>query len=137
METSNVVPFVRPSISDGSGGGNWLRNMAHGTRFLARRNSMNDSKLCDFVVASDPRAMPAVFLGEEINSREGGFRFVDPDRFIRDYSFYMTLEILEPPNGNNNQIQPIPVVSNARPKKRTKVHEGEQRIPPGDEPGSV
>jgi len=98
---------------------------------------MNDSKLCDFIVASDPKSMPAVFVGEDIHSREGGFRFVDPDKFIRDYGFFCIIEVIEPEDGNNNQVQPGAVVSDDGTAKRTKVHARKQRIPPGSEPGTV
>lgn len=134
---SNVLPFNRPGTGDDTVGGNWLRNMKHGTRFLAKDKRLRDSKLCDFIVASDPKTMPAVYIGEDMNSSHGGFRFVDPDQFVKDYGFFMTLEILEQPNGDDNQVQPDPVVGDAKPKKRTKVHEGEQRVPPGTEPGTV
>lgn len=137
QKATNVVPFARPGTSDSGNPGNWLTNMQHGTRFLASRKSSGESKLCDFIVASDPKSMPAVFIGEDVNSPSGGFRFVDPKKFIRDYEFFMTLEVIEPPNGDNNQVQPGPVVGDAKPKKRSKVHEGEQRVPPGDEPRSV
>lgn len=128
---SNVVPFARVSTSDDGSFGNWLRNMKQGTRFLATRRSEGGSRLCDFVVASDPKAMPAVFIGEDINSPTGGFRFVDPDKFIKDYGFYMTLEVLEPPNGNNNQVQTSTVAGDAVPEEQPEVHAGKQRVPTG------
>jgi hypothetical protein len=74
------------------GGGNWLAKLPKGTRFLANRRSLNDSSLCDFFIGSDPTKMPAVFLGFELNHRDGGFRFVDPVKFSRDYEFFMTIE---------------------------------------------
>lgn len=133
----NVVPFQRPNTSndDGTVDGNWLRQMCHGTRFLATSRTDNSSELIDFVVASDPKSMPAVYLGRDINSPHGGFKFYRPDKFVRDYDFFMTLEILEPPNGDDNQVQPGAVVSDAGTAKRVKVHARKQRIPPGDEPG--
>lgn len=139
-DLSNVLPFRRASTSKDDGGdtsGNWLRDMKHGTRFLASRKSDNSSKLHDFIVASDPKSMPAVFIGEDINSQQGGFRFVDPKIFVRDYGFFMTLEVIEPPNGDDNQIQPGAVVSNDRVEVRSKVHARKQRVPPGTEPGPV
>lgn len=134
---NNVLPFNRPGTGDDVTGNNWLRNMTHGTRFLATDRRVGGSKLCDFVVASDPKSMPAVFIGEDINSPHGGFRFVDPEKFVKDYGFYMTLEVLEPPDGNDNKIPAGRVDGNAKSKKRVKVHEGEQRVPPGSEPGPV
>lgn len=133
----NVVPFVRPSTSDDGSTGNWLRDMTHGTRFLASRRSDGNSKLCDFIVASDPKSMPAVFLGEDINSPQGGFRFVDPDKFIKDYGYYSVLEILEPSNGNNSEVLPGAVDGDAVTPKRPQVHARKQRVPPGSEPGKV
>lgn len=110
--------------------------MKSGTRFLAKRRAMNDSNLCDFIVASDPQSMPAVFVGEDIHSPQGGFRFVDPKVFVRDYEFFMTLEVIKP-NANNNQVHDRPMDGDAQPPKRPKVHARKQRVPPGDEPREV
>lgn len=74
------------------GGGNWLSKLPKGTRFLASRKSLNDSSLGDYFIGSDPTKMPAVFLGFELNHRDGGFRFVDPVKFSKDYEFFMTIE---------------------------------------------
>ena len=135
---SNVVPFQRASTSKDDGGstGNWLRDMTQGTRFLASSNAENSAELIDFIVGSDPLVMPAVWLGRNINAPEGRFIFVRPDRFVRDYTFFMTLEVLEPKDGNN-QIHTDKVERDAGVKKQPKVHARKKRIPPGDEPGTV
>lgn len=135
----NVLPFrpLNTSKDDGGSTGNWLKDMVQGTRFLASQNAENSSDLVDFIVASDPKAMPAVYLGRNINSPDGGFKFYRPDKFVRDYTFWMTLEILERPDGNDNQIPAGELGSNDQPQKRPKVHARKQRVPPGSEPGEV
>lgn len=82
-------------------GSNWLSKMEKGSRFLASRRSMGDCILLDFCIGSDPKAMPAVFMGFELNHKDGGFRFVDPVKFSRDYEFYMTLEVRPEDDGNS------------------------------------
>lgn len=117
--------------------GNWLRGMVSGTRFLAKRISDNSSELIDFVVGSDPKSMPAVFLGRNINAPDGRFTFVDPKIFVRDYSHFMTLEVLETQHGDDNQVQSGAVGSDDGSQVRPKVHARKQRVPPGTEPGPV
>lgn len=74
-------------------GGNWLSRLTSGTRFLASWKVENNSTLHDFVVGTDPTQMAAVLLGYELANRNGGFRWVDPVKFSRDYDFYMTIEV--------------------------------------------
>lgn len=74
------------------GEGNWLSKLDKGTRFLAAKKNDFEEVLYDFFVGSDPKQMPAVFLGFELNHRDGGFRFVDPVKFSRKYTMYMTIE---------------------------------------------
>lgn len=74
-------------------GGNWLSNLEKGTRFLCSRRQTNDPVLGDFLVGSDPKAMSAVFLGYELNHRDGGFKFFDPVKFCQIYDLFMILEV--------------------------------------------
>lgn len=122
LKSADVLPFARLGNSNGpSGGDNYLLNMKNGTRFLASRKALNDSVLHDFIVASDPKSMPAVFICEN-NGGVGEFRFVDPHKFVRDYEFYMTLEVVEMPDGNSNQIPTGTVASDDRHEVVSEVH---------------
>lgn len=101
----NVLEFkLREGKDSGTPGTNWLREMKNGTRFLAFRKGTMESMLHDFIVASDPKAMDAVLLGEN-HGIGGEFRFRDPDKFIREYDCFMILEVVELKDGNSNQVQ--------------------------------
>lgn len=104
-------------------GGNWLSNLAQGTRFLASQKSNGNSTLYDFMVGTDPTKMPAVMLGYELGHRDGGFRWVDPVKFSRDYEFFMTIEV-EQDNGST-EIQTGRVDSDGQSEVVHPIHEGE------------
>lgn len=125
-KSADILPFARLGNSNGpADGGNWLKNMINGTRFLAVRKGQDSSELYDFVLASDPQSMPAVFLGENLNSREGGFKFRDPVKFCRDYDLYMTLEVIEPTNGNSNSLPEGTMGGDGKPEDINLLHEKE------------
>lgn len=125
-KSADILPFARLGNSNGpSDGGCWIKEMVNGTRFLAVRKSEVSSLLHDFVVASDPKSMPAIFLGEELNTREGAFRWRDPIKFCRDYDLFMTLEVVEMKDGNTNSLQTGRMEGDGQPEIVSPVHEKE------------
>jgi hypothetical protein len=104
-------------------GGNWLAELPKDTRFLASLNAGGGSTLGDFLIGTDPKQMPAVLLGFELAHRDGGFRWVDPVKFSRDYTFFMTVEI----NGHGPEVQDGRVEGDGKPEVVHSVHEDEQR----------
>lgn len=98
--------------------GNWLSRLAKGTRFLASVKNTDDPMLMDFLIASDPKMMPAVFIGFELNHPNGGFRFVDPIKFSKKYDFYMTIEaeLEEKEDGNNPEVPEGTVGGDGKPE---------------------
>lgn len=84
----------------------WLLDLKQGTRFLAKRRGDSGSLLTQFVVCTDPRAMPTVMLGESTDGMSGSFHWRDPDIFSQDWTFYYTLEVADMNNGNSNSILP-------------------------------
>lgn len=95
------------------GGSNWLSELQHGTRFLAKLKSDSGSRLTDFIVTTDPRTMFPVLLGENINSREATFSWRDPELFSQDWKFYITIEVVNP-DGNSDKVQEERMASDDR-----------------------
>jgi hypothetical protein len=91
--------------------GNYLQNMAQGTRFLAKRKGDSGSLLSQFILCTDPLSMPVVCLGESQDGLSGSFTWRDPDLFCQDWKYYFTLEVTDVKNGNSNKIQPGAVES--------------------------
>jgi hypothetical protein len=124
----NVIPFVLRATGGkeppGSGS-NWVSKFEQGTRFLAKRKNEAGSRLSDFVLMTDPKTMNAVLLGENMNTRDGGIFWRDPEIFSHDYKFYLIIEILEPKDGNDHKISTEPVVSDAKPEVIDSLHEDE------------
>lgn len=88
--------------------GNWLEDMVQGTRFLAKRKFDGGSKLTEFVVATDPKTIETVLLGESCNGM-GSFAWHDPDIFCQDHKFYLVLEVMDKKDDNN--LLPRPMAS--------------------------
>lgn len=84
--------------------GNWLSKLESGCRFLGQRKQTADPELMDFLVASHPDKMPAVLLGYELNTPQGGFKWVDPVLFSQKYGCYMILET-ELEDGNSPPVE--------------------------------
>lgn len=120
---AEVLPFRLGTSSEPPMDKDWLKNLVNGTRFLASRRSHEGHELDDFVVSSDPKTLAAVFLGKNLNTREGKFIFVDPSKFSRDYDYFMTLEIIEIQNGNSDPIQAGRMDSDGKPEVISGVHE--------------
>lgn len=106
-------------------GGNWLSRLPFETRFLASRKNNSDSTLSDFLIASDPTKMPFVYLGYELNHPSGGFRFVDPIRFSRDYELFCTIDNKEQENGNSTAVETGGVEGDGKPSIVHSLHEEE------------
>lgn len=105
-------------------GGNWLSRLPFETRFLASKKNTNDAALMDFIIASDPTQLAAVYLGYELNHRDGGFRWFDPVKFSRDYEFYMTIETrVEQENGNGITVETGGVVGDGETQVVDSLHE--------------
>lgn len=124
----NILPFVKPALNDGEPPGtgkNWVSRFEQGTRFLAKSKYDNGSRLTDFVLMTDPKTMGAILLGENMQQRDGGIYWRDPEIFSNDYRFILIIEILEPDNGNSNKIPDGPVVSDAQPEVVDSLHETE------------
>lgn len=120
----NVIPF-RKAVSDeppGSGK-NWVSKFEQGTRFLAKRKSDAGSKLDDFVLMTDPKTLGGVLLGENMNTRDGGVYWRDPEIFSNDYRFYVIIEILEPNDGNNSKVHSGSVASDGQSEDVDSLHE--------------
>lgn len=115
---SDVIQFKdhKPAPRKGMGyqppptSSNWLVEMAEGTRFLAKRKGDGGSLLTQFIVCTDPKAMPVVMLGESIDNVTGTFNWRVPELFSQDWDFHYTLEIMDK-HGNSNKVQPGPVES--------------------------
>lgn len=125
---ANVLPFARPATNDGEppgSGKNWVGKFEQGTRFLAKSKHDAGSRLTDFVLMTDPKTMGAILLGENMQQRDGGIYWRDPEIFSNDYRFYLIIEILEPDNGNDHKIPDGPVVSDAQSEVITSLHETE------------
>lgn len=121
----NILEFkIREGKDSEPPNGNWLKEMPQGTRFLASLKAVNDARLHDFIVASDPKKMEAVLLGEN-HGGTGEFCFWNPVKFVRDYEFFMTLEVLELEDGNSNKIQKGRVGGDGEPKVLPNLHEKE------------
>lgn len=73
-------------------GGNWLSNLPFETRFLAYSKREPSPFLEDFLVATDPKKMPAVLVGYELAHKNGGFKWCDPVKFSRDYGLFMIIK---------------------------------------------
>lgn len=89
--------------------GNWLSELTKGTRFLASKGSGED--LTDYMVGTDPKAMPAVYLGYNLAGRDGGFKFVDPIKFCNNWNFHSIIrtdifkEEVDAANGNGIEVR--------------------------------
>lgn len=128
QKSALILPFVPRTLTgsgDPPGTGNWLGRMVAGTRFFAKRKNVVGSEVDDFVVYTDPSTMPVVLLAKNTQSRDGELCWHDPIVFSKNYTYYMTLEVLEPKNGNSNKIPTGPVVSDAKSKVITQLHEDE------------
>lgn len=113
---------LRMAAKEPPNGGNWLSKLEKGTRFLASRRQTSEATLGDFLVASDPKAMPAIFLGFELSSQQGGFRFVDPVKFCQQYDYFMTIEV-EP--NDSPDVQTGRVEGDGEPEVLDILHEKE------------
>jgi len=107
LPKDNIIPLFRAGAEPPDD--NWLSRLEKGTRFLAKRKGQTPSpELGDFVVASDPTQMKAVFLGYDMNNPTGGFRFVDPVVFSKQYELYDIIQTQvmkeEQENGDGNPI---------------------------------
>src|SRR5258705_13023823 len=124
-DSAIILPFNRPQLGgkEPPGGSNWLSRMVPGTRFLAKRRGLAGSEVDDFIVSTDPKTMPVVLLAKNINGRDGVFAWHDPVIFCKDHTFYMTLEVIEPKDGNINKISTEPVASDVKPKDVDSLHE--------------
>lgn len=126
-DLTNVIPLdearLKFAAKEPPKGGNWLGTLAKGTRFLAIEKN-NYKPICgDFFVGSDPGKMPAVFLGFEIHTKQGGFRFVEPNRFSSMYEFIQTLEVEIPDDGP--EVQGGGVESDGDAEVLDSLHESE------------
>lgn len=127
----NVLPFERPKLAlagkeppEGTGK-NWLVRLPQGTRFLAKQKSDFGSELKDFVVLTDPKTMDVVLLGQNVTTKDMVITWRDPVIFSNDYRYYLTLEVLEPNNGNTNKIPTEPVASDVKSEVIPGLHEEE------------
>lgn len=87
--------------------GNWLEDMVQGTRFLAKRKSDSGSRLTEFIIATDPKTIGMVLLGES-QGGGGAFFWHDPDLFCQDHKFYLILEVMD--KKDDNQLFPRTMV---------------------------
>lgn len=125
-DTTNVIPFARPAHG-GSGPpdapkGDWLRQLQQGTRFLARRKGTTGSALEDFVVATDPKKMEVVLLGQN-RSGVGELVWHESVLFSKDYKLIYTLEVIK--NDDNQLVHQGPVERPLEPEELSPVHETE------------
>lgn len=92
----NVIDFSEAKLALASKeppeGGNWLSTLSLETRFLAYRKGTTNPFLEDFLVGTNPKEIPAVLLGFEVAPSTYGFKWCDPVKFSREYSFYMTIK---------------------------------------------
>lgn len=72
-------------------GGNWLSSLPKGTRFLAIKKNSPEPICGDFVVGTDPTQMTAVYIGFEVHTQGGGWKFVEPVRFSQMFEFIQTI----------------------------------------------
>lgn len=124
-DDDNIINFEEARLklaSQEPPSGNWLSRLPFETRFLASRKSTNDATLLDFLVASDPKDNPFVFLGYELSHREGGFRFVDPVKFSKDYEFFCTIKT-EVKANDGITVETGGVEGDGKPKVIHSLHE--------------
>lgn len=103
-------------------GGNWLSTLDQGVSFLASKKGTFSSALDLFFVGTNPKEIPAVLLGYELNHREGGFKWFDPVKFSQEYNFYMTIKAEVPNDGI--AVQEGRVGGDGETKIVDPVHEG-------------
>ncbi len=117
---TNIIPFDEARLKLANKPppttGNWLSTLKKGTRFLAVRRNSPEPICGDFFVGSDPSKMAAVFLGHEVHTDQGAFRFVDPVRFSNMFEFIQTIDVEIPDDGI--EVQEGRVESDGGPEER-------------------
>lgn len=100
--------------------GNWLKDLQPGTRFLAFMKMNATSLLGDFILGTDPKELPAVYLGYENGPQGFGWKWHDPVKFCKEFGLYSILEVSD---GNSNKVSDGTVESDGQLKVVPPVHE--------------
>lgn len=102
--------------------GNWIKDFSAGTRFLAYMKANSASILWDFILGTDPKELPAIYLGYENGPQGFGWRWHDPVKFCKEFGLYSILEVSD---GNSNNVSEGTVEGDGKPEIIPPVHEGE------------
>lgn len=124
-DVTNIIDFKEIQAKMGSKqppDGNWLKDLVPGTRFLAFMKMNTTSLLGDFILGTDPRELPAVYLGYENGPQGFGWKWHDPVKFCKEFGLYSILEVTD---GNSNKVSDGTVESDGKPEIVTPVHETE------------
>lgn len=125
QEVTNIIDFKDVQARMGSKeppDGNWLKDLKAGTRFLAYMKLSQASALGDFMLGTDPKELPAVYLGYEVGPQGFGWRWHDPVKFCKEFGLYSTLEVQD---GNSDKLPEGTVEGDGQPKVVHLVHETE------------
>lgn len=123
QEVTNIIPFDEIKAKMNSKlppDGNWLNAFKPGTRFLAYSKLNSSSVLGDFILGTDPKELPAVYLGYENGPQSFGWRWHDPVKFCREFGLYSILEVTD---GNIDKVPEGTVEGDGKPKIVNPVHE--------------
>lgn len=120
---NNIIPFEE--IKAKMAGklppdGNWLNAFKPGTRFLAYSKLNTSSVLGDFILGTDPKELPAVYLGYENGPQSFGWRWHDPVKFCKEFGLYSILEVSD---GNIDKVPEGTVEGDGKLKVVDPVHE--------------
>lgn len=124
-DVTNIIDFKDIQAKMGSKqppDGNWLKDLVAGTRFLAFMKMNATSLLGDFILGTDPKELPAVYLGYENGPQGFGWKWHDPVKFCKEFGLYSILEVSD---GNSNTVPDGTVEGDGKSQVVTLVHEGE------------
>jgi hypothetical protein len=99
--------------------GNWLAQLASGTRFLAKKRSDPDSELSEFIVGA--KISDVVLLAKNLGfGAESKWHI--PELFSQNWKLYLVLENV---NGDPSQIQHRGLEGHAGSEEQPDLHEDE------------
>lgn len=102
--------------------GNWIKDFKAGTRFLAYMKANTASILWDFILGTDPKELPAIYLGYENGPQGFGWRWHNPVKFCKEFGLYSILEVSD---GNTNKVSEGTMEGDGKSQIVPPVHETE------------
>lgn len=124
-DVTNIIDFKDIQAKMGSKqppDGNWIKDFKAGTRFLAFMKMNASSVLGDFILGTDPKELPAIYLGYENGQQGFGWKWHDPVKFCKEFGLYSILEVSD---GNSNKVSDGTVEGDGQPKVVSSIHEVE------------